>query len=506
MKLPLFQEISYPTAGVLPTAFAGDGRSVLLESAERAIGGGRYSYLLWDPFWTIRWGFDTGWRSESGPSARSLPDDPWAGVEAALTACPVDDLLGGSPAVGNEAPLAPFAGGAAGYFGYELAATLETLPELARRATAAPPARWALGDVVVALDHAERRAFLVSHGWPAAGRSRERRAHERSEEAAAAWSAALAADPPAQPPLPERREDDPSLASALAAGLRVSLSYPEYASRFARLHAYLEEGHVYQANLSLAFRAEVSLPTTALYEAMRRQNPAPYAACLPGQEASVLSASPELFLRRRGSHLVTRPIKGTRPRGATPAEDQQLAEELRQSAKDHAEHVMIVDVHRNDLGRVARFGSVQVPEPWVLESFASVHHLTSTIEAELLPGKRLLDAVRAAFPAGSITGAPKVRAMEILADLEPHARGPYTGALGWIAPGGDFDLAVGIRTLTHTENAVEFPAGGGIVLDSTPEREYEEAWDKARATWRAVCAAAARPSAPSPAVPAGAGS
>ena len=468
-------------------ALAADGRSVLLESAERTTGVSRYSYLLWDPFWIVRWNFASGWTSESGPPAGSLPRDPWAGVEAALSLCRAE----------RSVPL-PFAGGAAGYFSYELAATLEHLPELACRTTAAPAVHLAIGDVVVALDHLERRAYLVSQGWPAIGRDGERRAQERRDAALEAWLAAE--NPLARVSRAEEPRAEPvtelTLAAAQAEGLRASLTYAEYASRFARLHRYLEEGHVYQANLSLAFRADHGIEPAALYDALRRRNPAPHAALLPGCDATVLSASPELFLRRRGSRLVTRPIKGTRPRGAMPLEDRQLAQALRASAKDLAEHVMIVDVHRNDLGRVARFGSVRVPEPWALESFASVHHLTSTIEAELLPGGRPLDAVRATFPAGSITGAPKIRAMEILADLEPHARGPYTGALGWLAPDGDFDLAVGIRTLTLTPGAVEFPAGGGIVLDSTPEAEYEEAWHKARALWSCVRAAPAASSTP----------
>jgi para-aminobenzoate synthetase component 1 len=200
----------------------------------------------------------------------------------------------------------------------------------------------------------------------------------------------------------------------------------------------------------------------------------------------VVSASPELFLARRGSRLVSRPIKGTRRRGQTPAEDAALARELLESAKDRAEHVMIVDVHRNDLGRVARFGSVQVEQPWALESFATVHHLTSTIVADERDGTAPLDAVRAAFPAGSITGAPKIRAMEVLADLEPHTRGVYTGAIGWIGDHGDFDLSVAIRTATLRGDRVEFPAGGGIVLDSDPDSEYREVWEKARGLWAAI--------------------
>ncbi len=489
MKLPLLRPVAYPDDGAIPLDFAGRGRSPILESSERGAFGGGHSFVLWEPFWTMRFDFATGWESEAGPSARHLPADPFEGLEAALARCPLAGEPEGRPA---------FTGGAVGYFSYELASALERLPQLALRRTAVPASRWAIGDVVLLLDHARRRAVLASHGWPASGPARLLRAAERLAAASDAWQRALAsaataasaAPAPVSGP-PDAPDPAGDLDQALGHGLVASLDAAEYASRFRRLHRYLEEGHVYQANLSLAFRAEHAVDANRLYDSLRRVNRAPYAAFLPGVEADVLSASPELFLSRRGSHLVTRPIKGTRPRGGDAADDARLAAELCASAKDLAEHVMIVDVHRNDLGRVARYGTVRVTDRWALESFASVHHLTSTVEAEARSGLRPLDPVRAAFPAGSITGAPKVRAMEILAELEPHARGVYTGALGWIAPGGDCELAVAIRTLTVTPNGVEFPAGGGIVLDSTAGAEYEEAWVKARALWAAVRAASA---------------
>src|SRR5262249_44900014 len=219
----------------------------------------------------------------------------------------------------------------------------------------------------------------------------------------------------------------------------------------------------------------------ALFRALREMNPAPRAALLDGEEFSVISASPELFLSRRGSRLVTRPIKGTRRRGKDPAEDIALAQELTMSPKDRAEHVMIVDVHRNDLGRVSRYGPGAAEAPWAPESSATVHHLPSPVVADEEPGQPPLEAIRAAFPAGSITGAPKVRAMEVLAELEPHARGVYTGAVGWIGDDGDFDLSGAIRTATLRDDRVVFPAGGGIVLDSAVAAEDREAGGEASA-------------------------
>lgn len=488
VKLPLLREVAYPQAGAVPLALARGGRSPILESRERGPLGGRWSFVLWEPFQTLEWTFAGGWRVASG-AALGLPPQPFDGLEAALLRLAPDGDSRDAAHGGPGAPLPPFAGGAVGWFAYELAAALEKLPELAARRSPVPAASWSIGDVVVALDHASGRAVAISQGWPAEGRERVRRAGERLEAACDAWTRACAAEPRADAPSTPPGAPPPSLDAARADGLTASLDAGEYAARFRRLHEYLEAGHIYQANLSVAYRVRTPVAPSRVYAEVLRANPAPYAAFLPGEGASVISASPELFLSRRGARLVTRPIKGTRPRGATPAEDARLAVELCASAKDRAEHVMIVDVHRNDLGRVARYGTVRVTAPWALESFASVHHLTSTIEAKLVPGLRPLDPVRAAFPAGSITGAPKLRAMEILTALEPHARGAYTGALGWIAPGGDCELAVAIRTLTVTPEGVEFPAGGGIVLDSTAESEYDEAWVKARASWAAIRAA-----------------
>ena len=466
----LIVEISYPPSGVLPTASGAGRDAVWLESQERATAGDRWSFLAWDPYRVLEWTPAGGWVSRRGESARDLPNDPWRGLEAALA---IERRA-------SEGP--PFGGGACGYFAYELAATLEHLPALAAHDPGIPLARWALADVVYALDHDAARAYAVSSGRPEIGAAAERRAHDRLEAARAWWNGALrheTASPRAtSPPL----GDEPPHRD----GLEASLDRAAYGNRFARLHDYLVAGHLYQANLTVSFEARRELDPHALFRALREDNPAPRAALLAGEDFAVVSASPEMFLARRGSRLVTRPIKGTRRRGRTAAEDAALAQELLASAKDRAEHVMIVDVHRNDLGRVARFGSVRVEKPWALESFATVHHLTSTIVAYERDGFPPLEAVRASFPAGSITGAPKIRAMEVLADLEPHARGVYTGAIGWIDDRGDFDLSVAIRTATLRGDRVTFPAGGGIVLDSDPDAEYREAWEKARGLWAAI--------------------
>ena len=240
---------------------------------------------------------------------------------------------------------------------------------------------------------------------------------------------------------------------------------------------------IFQANLSQRFQADLppGLDAWGLYRRLRARNPAPFAAYLDTGAVQIASASPERFLELRGRQVETRPIKGTRPRGATPAEDLALGQELLASAKDRAENVMIVDLLRNDLSRVCRDHTVLTPEICVLESFATVHHLVSTVTGELRPGLDAVDLLRATFPGGSITGAPKIRAMEIIAELEPTARGPYCGAIGWMGADGWMDTSITIRTFAIKDGRVAFQAGGGIVADSDPAAEYEETLAKARA-------------------------
>jgi para-aminobenzoate synthetase component 1 len=228
------------------------------------------------------------------------------------------------------------------------------------------------------------------------------------------------------------------------------------------------------------------LPPLELYRRLRERNPAPFAGYFDLGDFVIASASPERFVRVVGGEVETRPIKGTRPRGATPEEDRQRAEELSRSAKDRAENVMIIDLLRNDLGRVCAYGSVRVEAVCRLESYRTVHHLVSEVRGRLRPRLGPIDLLRAAFPGGSVTGAPKVRAMEIITELERTARGPYCGSLGYVGFDGSMDTSILIRTLTMGGGWLQFPVGGGIVADSTPEREYEETWDKAEGVMRAL--------------------
>jgi para-aminobenzoate synthetase component 1 len=266
-------------------------------------------------------------------------------------------------------------------------------------------------------------------------------------------------------------------------GLRSTFTHRGYLDAVARVREYIVAGDIFQANLSQRFQAPAPSATFDLYGRLRRRNPAPFAAYLGFGEVAVLSASPERFLSLDESsrHVETRPIKGTRPRGLGPMHDAALGRALSESDKDRAENVMIVDLLRNDLSRVCRPGTVRVPELFALEQHPTVHHLVSTVVGELEPGADAVSLLRAAFPGGSITGAPKVRAMEIIAELEPTRRGVYCGSVGYISTSGAMDTSIVIRTYVALNGHVYFQAGGGIVADSDPELEYRETLDKARA-------------------------
>ena len=272
------------------------------------------------------------------------------------------------------------------------------------------------------------------------------------------------------------------------AALQSNISRESYESAIERALAYIRAGDIYQVNLSHRFQAACAEDPFDVYLRLRTQSPAPFGAFLRYPGFAVLSSSPERFLYYRpADRLVeTRPIKGTRPRGSDAASDRALARDLVRSEKDRAENVMIVDLVRNDLGRVTDIGSVHVTGLLELETFANVHHLVSTVQARLRPDRDIVDLLRAAFPAGSITGAPKIRAMEIIDELEPLARGVYTGAIGFIRPSGAMDLNVAIRTMLLKDGIASFSVGGGIVADSDPSLEYEETLHKGAGMARAL--------------------
>ena len=380
--------------------------------------------------------------------------------------------------------LPPFQGGVAGYIGYDYGAVLERIPPTRYDDLALPDVLLGLYDWVIAWDHHAGEAWVVSLGLPGCGAERPARAAERLRMVTerldgpavqrTSGSPSRPRDPggPAAPAYPSDAAAD--------IGLRSTFTHRGYLDAVARVREYIVAGDIFQANLSQRFQAPLGEPPFELYRRLRRRNPAPFAAYLDFDGVTVLSASPERFLRLGGEGQVeTRPIKGTRPRGLGPMHDAALGRALAESEKDRAENVMIVDLLRNDLSRVCRPGTVRVPELFALEQHPTVHHLVSTVVGELEPGADAVDLVRAAFPGGSITGAPKVRAMEIIAELEPTRRGVYCGSIGYLSASGAMDTSIVIRTFVAVDGEVYFQAGGGIVADSDPELEYRETLDKA---------------------------
>jgi para-aminobenzoate synthetase component 1 len=272
--------------------------------------------------------------------------------------------------------------------------------------------------------------------------------------------------------------------------LQSNFRHDDYVSAVRRAKEYIAAGDIYQVNLSQRLSAPLATTPLDLYRRLQASNPSPFAAYFETPDGAVVSCSPERFLQVRGREVETRPIKGTRPRGATPEEDARLAAELQASEKDQAENVMIVDLERNDIGRVCEFGSVHVPDLFALESYATVHHLVSTVRGTLRPDCTALDCLRACFPGGSITGAPKVRSMEIIEEIEPTRRGVYTGVIGYLCFSGDMDVNIVIRTAIVKSGTAYFQVGGAIVADSDPEAEYQETLDKGRAMGAALAAEA----------------
>ena len=354
----------------------------------------------------------------------------------------------------------PFTGGALGYFSYDLGRRFERLPAFAEDAEKMPEMAVGIYDWAVVVDHLDKRSWLVAQG--------------RRADTKARWTelvARFSAAPVERARVPFR----------ITAPLASNLARERYATAFRRVLDFIHAGDCYQINLAQRFAAPAAGDPWLAYQALRVINPAPYAAYLNTPHGQILSASPERFLKLERGSVETKPIKGTRPRAGHPRVDAELAAELKASEKDRAENVMIVDLLRNDLSKNCELGSVKVTKLFEVESFATVHHLVSTVTGTLRQGRDALDLLRGCFPGGSITGAPKLRAMQIIEELEPDRRGVYCGAIGYIGCDGNMDLNIAIRTLVYAGGSIRFWAGGGIVADSRLEDEYQETFDKAAA-------------------------
>jgi para-aminobenzoate synthetase component 1 len=407
----------------------------------------RFDILVADPFVTLRTRGAVTTIARRGEPVVESQGSPFQLVRDEL-----GEIAAGAPGL-------PFSGGAVGYFGYDLGRRLERIPSLAAVDIAMPDMAIGVYDWAVVVDHAAARTWLVGNG--------------RDPRTFAEWPALVArlsAEPPPEP-APFRVRGRPS----------PNLDRHAYAAAFRAVQEHIRRGDCYQVNLTQRFEAEAEGDAWHAYLRLREINPAPFAAYLDLPDGKVVCSSPERFLRLHAGRVETKPIKGTRPRSRDPERDRALADELRASAKDRAENVMIVDLLRNDLGKCCVPGSVHATKLFDVESFASVHQLVSTVEGQLAPGKHALDLVAACFPGGSITGAPKVAAMKIIEELEPQRRSVYCGSIGYIGFDGNMDTNIAIRTLVQQGGRVYTWAGGGVVADSNVDAEYQESLDKAAA-------------------------
>ncbi len=450
---------------------------LFLDSADPHPERGRYSYVTADPVDVL---------------IRPAPDSPNEDVFA-------DDRFDCwrvAPPPGVELP--PFLGGWAGLYGYGLGRAFDRQPKPKADEFGTPDLAVGVYDWVISFDHLSGRAWIVSTGMipefpftndqPARAEARLQVIRDMLDNGPQAWheyalySRSAQANSKSEPVKP--RGQHPLLGFP---GVTSNFSRDGYLAAVRRAVEYIHAGDCFQVNLSQRLLAPLTEHPLELYGRLRQTNPAPFACYFDAGDFQIVSASPERFLKvAPGGEVVTQPIKGTRPRGRTPEEDAANVRDLMSSPKDRAENVMIVDLLRNDLGRVCEYGSVTVPKVCAVETYRYVHHLVSEVRGKLRPGMTPFDLLRAAFPGGSVTGAPKVRAMEVIAELEPTARGPYCGSVGFVGFDGSMDSNILIRTFTAGRGWLQFPVGGGVVADSDPEREYEETLHKAAGLLRAL--------------------
>ncbi len=439
------------------SALRGEPYSLLFDSADHAHPLSQHSFIAYHPFETIEAAGGGSIIVTNRDQQLSFDGDPFHILSQRLAGWGLD--------MPQYPHLPPFQGGAAGFFGYDLARSLENLPDAANDNAGLPDMAVGLYDRVVAFDHAHRRASLIVLAED-----------EKDAQAKFEHFKALVANNITLP------------TPGVGADIRWTSNFMQksYESAVQKIIDYIYAGDIFQANLSQRFTADLppGFDPFAHYLVLRAVNAAPFASYMNFGSFQISSASPERFLQVRDRQAETRPIKGTRPRAADSVQDKALRQELVNSEKDHAENAMIVDLMRNDLSKVCEDFSIRAPQLCEPESFASVHHLVSVVTGTLRADRSPVDLLRACFPGGSITGAPKVRAMEIIEEFEPVRRGPYCGALGYIGFNGAMDTNIAIRTIVYERDKAWFNAGGGIVADSNPAAEYQETLDKAAAIFR----------------------
>jgi anthranilate synthase component 1 len=447
----------------------GQGASFLLESVEKGEQLGRYSFLGIEPagFFTARDGKISLWEGDCAQRTDSLAGDPLAAAQEILSRY--------RPVAVNGLPR--FCGGLVGYLAYDAVRFFERASLAPKPGLDLPDAVLLLADSLVVFDHVKHRLLVVANahldGDPTA-------AYEAATRKIEAIVSRLR-QPLSAAPSPTTR------ASEQDGHWESNLKQADFEAAVRQAKEHIAAGDIFQVVLSQRLSRRTTADPFSIYRALRMLNPSPYMFYLelPG-ELRLIGSSPEMLVRLNGRQAEVRPIAGTRPRGTDPAEDEALAQELLADPKERAEHVMLVDLGRNDLGRVCRYGSVQVPEMMVVERYSHVMHIVSGVQGELGPDLDAFDLLRATFPAGTVSGAPKVRAMEIIAQLEGEQRGPYAGAVGYLSYAGNMDTCIAIRTIVMQGDTVHVQAGAGIVADSDPTREYHETLDKAQALAEAV--------------------
>jgi anthranilate synthase component 1 len=458
----------------------GEGPAFLLESAEQGRLG-RWSFLGFRPRAILRWaeGVLSEWGGDAAADSGhgTAPDrttdapDPYAATAEYL----------GRYEIAEPDELPPFAGGAVGFFGYDLVRTVEPLPKPNPDPIGLPDMALMISDVLVAFDHQRHEVTVIANAFVEDGGIDE--AYARAAETIAEVREKL------REPVPvvetSSQEADINFDS--------NMTRDQFESTVSRIIEYVRAGDAFQVVPSQRFTAQSPVEAFSIYRGLRVINPSPYMYFLDFGDFEIAGASPEPLVKVTGRRVETRPIAGTYPRGANEEEDRRQAERLLHDPKERAEHVMLVDLGRNDLGRVCEYGSVSVDELMVVETYSHVLHIVSQVSGTLREEVSAMDVLRSVLPAGTLSGAPKVRAMQIIDELEPHKRGSYGGAIGYLSYTGDLDTAIHIRTVVVKDGLVHVQAGGGTVADAQPAYEYNESVNKAKAVFRAVELATEQP-------------
>ena len=453
--------------------FYEESYAFLLESAEGGVNLARYSFIGTDPFMVIRGkkGQLTIERKDGGQT--TIEDRPVEALRELLAGYTSPDLPG----------LPRFTGGAVGFFGYDLLQYYEKIPAHSRDDLNMEDIEFMFCDQVIAFDHVKHQIKVMANVHIPEGRDREaimaayEETVQRIERTVSRLQAPLASDRIVRQVVP----DDVELGE-----IRSNVTKEQFLSNVVRAQEYIRAGDIFQVVLSQRFEIETDVSPLQVYRVLRMMNPSPYMYVLKLREEVIVGTSPELLVRVEGDRVATRPIAGTRPRGATEQEDEQLARDLLADEKERAEHLMLVDLGRNDIGRVSEFGTVKCDSFMEIERYSHVMHIVSNVSGKLQEGRDFFDAFISCLPAGTVSGAPKIRAMEIIAELENEARGAYAGAIGYLGFSGNLDSCITIRTIIFKGGKAYVQAGAGIVWDSVPANEYEETVNKAKALLKAI--------------------